>query len=90
MFVVSSFFPSAAEKGPAKLPPPNQRHIFQTHKEDVVNSPLDDPPFPNLKCQRLASIIARVELRPVGSQGATIVDGDRVAKFGLAVALDGG
>lgn len=51
--------------------------------------PLDDPPSPNLKPQRLSPVIARVEFASVTRQCASIMHFNRIALDGFAVAVDG-
>ena len=65
--------------------------IANAHIQQPLVPPLDDLPFPNRKGQRLAPVVAGVELGAVSGKGAAVVDLDAVAALGLAVAfvLDG-
>lgn len=52
-----------------------------------LHSPLNDPSLPDLKRQRLPTIVARIELRPIRREGAAVVHGDGVAEPRLALAV---
>lgn len=60
--------------------------IPNAHVQQALVPPLDDLALADGEVQRLAAVVAGVELGAVGGEGAAVVDGDAVAALGLAGA----
>ena len=63
--------------------------VADAHVQQSLVPPLDDLPLADGKVQRLAPVVAGVELGAVGGEGAAVVDGDAVPALGLARAFVG-
>lgn len=71
----------------AKLRRDRQRPLItNAHIQQTLIPPLDDLPLADGKVQRLAPVVAGVELGAVGGERTAVVDGDAVTALGLAGA----
>lgn len=74
----------------AKLRRDRQRPLVtNAHIQQTLIPPLDDLPLADGKVQRLAPVVAGVELGAVGGERTAVVDGDAVTALGLAGAWVG-
>ena len=74
----------------AKLRRDRQRPLItNAHIQQTLIPPLDDLPLADGKVQRLAPVVAGVELGAVGGERTAVVDGDAVTALGLAGAWVG-